>query len=220
MNSAAELKTALAIRPGKPAIIDGIEIIESEAEPNLVQISEADGFFLNPRVANDFRVRATIYERLKHARAALPQGYAFMVFEGFRPRSRQLVLWDNVMTRLRTEYPELDGDALSELATRWVSSPHGFGSGHQAGAAVDITLCTDRGDELFMGTAVQEFGPLTATEAPGLDPQVKARRFMLRRALEANGVVNYPDEWWHFSYGDRLWAEVTGRNSAFFAPIA
>jgi len=32
-------------------------------------------------------------------------------------------------------------------------------------------------------------------------------------------MINYPDEWWHFSYRDRLWAEVTGRNGAFFVPI-
>jgi len=32
-------------------------------------------------------------------------------------------------------------------------------------------------------------------------------------------MINYPDEWWHFSYGDRLWAEITDRKEAFFAPI-
>jgi D-alanyl-D-alanine dipeptidase len=37
--------------------------------------------------------------------------------------------------------------------------------------------------------------------------------------MQSVGMINYPDEWWHFSYGDRLWAEVTNRDAAFFAPI-
>ena len=38
--------------------------------------------------------------------------------------------------------------------------------------------------------------------------------------LAKYGLAKYPDEWWHFSYGDRLyWAEVTGPTLAFFAPI-
>jgi hypothetical protein len=24
--------------------------------------------------------------------------------------------------------------------------------------------------------------------------------------MQAHGFVNYPTEWWHFSYGDRYWA--------------
>jgi D-alanyl-D-alanine dipeptidase len=28
--------------------------------------------------------------------------------------------------------------------------------------------------------------------------------------LTAVGMVNYPTEWWHWSYGDRYWALRTG----------
>jgi D-alanyl-D-alanine dipeptidase len=37
--------------------------------------------------------------------------------------------------------------------------------------------------------------------------------------MEGAGLVNYPSEWWHYSYGDRLWAELTGSPVAFFAPL-
>ena len=48
---------------------------------------------------------------------------------------------------------------------------------------------------------------------------IRKNRNILITALAKYELVNYPDEWWHFSYGDRLWAEVTGRTQAFFAPI-
>jgi len=197
----------------------GINVIESETPPDLVTVTQDDGFFINTRFASDFRIRKAVYDRLKAARAALPAGYAFMVFEAFRPRSRQFELWNDVCARLRAEHPDIDGDALTELASHWVSNPHGFGSGHQAAAAVDITLCTVAGEELDMGTAVQEFNGRTLTAANDIPPDVKGRRLLLKNTLEGQGIVNYPDEWWHFSFGDRLWAEVTGCTSAFYAPI-
>jgi D-alanyl-D-alanine dipeptidase len=37
--------------------------------------------------------------------------------------------------------------------------------------------------------------------------------------LAAAGLVNYPGAWWHWSYGDRYWALLTGAGSAPFGPI-
>jgi zinc D-Ala-D-Ala dipeptidase len=31
--------------------------------------------------------------------------------------------------------------------------------------------------------------------------------------------VNYPTEWWHWSYGDSYWALTTGAPAAIYGPI-
>ena len=41
----------------------------------------------------------------------------------------------------------------------------------------------------------------------------------LVRALTSAGLVNYPTEWWHWSYGDRYWAHVTGSPHALFGAV-
>jgi hypothetical protein len=33
------------------------------------------------------------------------------------------------------------------------------------------------------------------------------------------GMLNYPTEWWHWSYGDRYWAHATGADTALYGPI-
>jgi D-alanyl-D-alanine dipeptidase len=33
-------------------------------------------------------------------------------------------------------------------------------------------------------------------------------------------LVNYPTEWWHWSYGDRYWALMTGAPAALYGPVA
>jgi len=36
--------------------------------------------------------------------------------------------------------------------------------------------------------------------------------------MAAAGFVNYPSEWWHWSYGDRYWAFTTGPSHARYGP--
>jgi len=40
----------------------------------------------------------------------------------------------------------------------------------------------------------------------------------LGRALTAEGFVNYPTEWWRWSFGDRYWALLTGAANACYGP--
>ena len=38
-------------------------------------------------------------------------------------------------------------------------------------------------------------------------------------ALQAVGFVNYPTEYWHWSYGDRYWAYQKGQPAAIYGFI-
>jgi D-alanyl-D-alanine dipeptidase len=41
---------------------------------------------------------------------------------------------------------------------------------------------------------------------------------VLATALGGAGLVNYPTEWWHWSYGDRYWALLAGSAQAVYGP--
>jgi D-alanyl-D-alanine dipeptidase len=30
------------------------------------------------------------------------------------------------------------------------------------------------------------------------------------------GFASHPDEWWHYSYGDQMWAALTGAEAAHY----
>ena len=34
--------------------------------------------------------------------------------------------------------------------------------------------------------------------------------------MENAGFKNYPNEWWHFCYGDRMWAAYSKRKDCFY----
>jgi D-alanyl-D-alanine dipeptidase len=93
---------------------------------------------------------------------------------------------------------------------------------HVSGAAIDLTLCHEDGAELDMGTPVnaspEDSNDACYFSAP-VSPTARHHREILAAALGAAGLVNYPTEWWHWSYGDRYWALHTGHTHALYAPV-
>jgi D-alanyl-D-alanine dipeptidase len=195
-----------------------IHVEERENPVDLVLLEETERIFLNDRVADDWRIRRVVRDKIVQCSHTLPDGLCLMIFEAFRSRARQQELWTPVYAGISAKHPNWTKDAIYQETSRWVSPPDGLGSGHQAGAAIDVTLAHADRRELDMGTSMQEFAFATPT-ASDVPDGVRRNRDLLVQALQSAGLVNYPDEWWHFSYGDRLWAEVTKRDHAFFAPI-
>ncbi|MFH8487133.1 mycothiol transferase [Streptomyces longisporoflavus] len=61
------------------------------------------------------------------------------------------------------------------------------------------------------------FGSATHPDAANITVEARRNRTILGAALEEAGLVNYPTEWWHWSYGDRYWALATGASHALYA---
>ncbi|PBC70144.1 D-alanyl-D-alanine dipeptidase [Streptomyces sp. TLI_235] len=175
--------------------------------------ADADGSFAH--------VRREVAERLADAAALLPSDLRFRFVEGYRPPALQRTYFTAYRDRLRALHPDMPDGELDLAASRYVSPPHV--APHSAGAAIDLTLCTADGTELPMGTAVnaspEESRLRCYTAAPDIDRASRANRDAMGRALSAAGFVNYPTEWWHWSYGDRYWAMATGRGEAVYGPV-
>lgn len=166
-------------------------------------------------------VRAGLAERLRSAHLALPPGIGLRVVEGYRSPADQQAIITAYAAELCAARPGLSAAELTVLTSRFVApldvAPH------VAGAAVDLTLVDACGDELDLGT------PIDATPeqsdgrcyfaADGIGADARAHRGLLARVLGDAGLVNYPTEWWHWSYGDRYWALITGAANALYGPV-
>ncbi|WP_392960148.1 M15 family metallopeptidase [Streptomyces sp. LN245] len=53
----------------------------------------------------------------------------------------------------------------------------------------------------------------------GLSGRARRHRDILARAMDGAGFVNYPTEWWHWSYGDRYWALISKADRAVYGPV-
>lgn len=199
---------------------DSVRLLGEDSEPEIVTIKKADGFFLNHKFSDDFRIRKSVYDMMNRARARLPGNYSFMIYEAYRPLERQIALWDMAMAQVQREYPKATKKQRRDMAETFVADPYnGIGSGHQACCAIDVSLCDKNGREYDMGTQCQEISPMSPTASEEISDEAKKNRCILVEALEAEGLVNYPSEWWHFSYGDHQWAFLLGKVEAFYGPL-
>ena len=170
--------------------------------------------------APDVLVRQGLALRLVQARDALPSGVDLRVIEGHRSIADQNAIIERYTDELRELHPSADAVELDRLSSRFVA-PLAVAP-HVAGAAVDLTLVDSRGDELWMGTEVDA----TPEQSDGacffsaeVDAEARRNRTVLAAALSGAGLVNYPTEWWHWSYGDRYWALLTGAGHALYGPV-
>jgi D-alanyl-D-alanine dipeptidase len=162
-------------------------------------------------------VRSGLFDRLVQAQRDLPAGLHLLLVEGYRPPDLQRSQFEAYSARLAAANPRWGTAVVRREASRFISPPEV--APHCTGGAIDLTLCTDDGDELDLGTAVNA-SPLDSadrcyTAAPDITPTASANRVMLASALTSAGLVNYPTEWWHWSYGDRYWAYTVSRDSHY-----
>ncbi|MFF8477162.1 MULTISPECIES: M15 family metallopeptidase [unclassified Streptomyces] len=167
-------------------------------------------------------LRRGVVDRLQLAQRLLPSGFRLLIVEGYRPLSLQRAYFEEYAASLRNAHPDWPDSRIHEAASRYVSPPRI--APHSAGAAVDLTLADHDGNEVDMGTRMnaspEESDGACYTHAAAVGPSARAHRETLCRAMSAAGFVNYPTEWWHFSYGDRYWAFDTDRAAALYGPRA
>lgn len=167
------------------------------------------------------RLRQPVLERLRAAAAALPDDVRLVLVEGYRPPALQREYFEEYADELRTTRPGLTPDEVHRLASRYISPPEV--APHCAGAAVDVTLFGADGVELDLGTPVnatpEESDGRIYTAHPDVVGEPRRLRDLLGKVLTDAGFVNYPTEWWHWSYGDRYWAQATGAPEALFDAI-
>ena len=200
--------------------VSAIEV-RDDGEPLVPLASGAAAAGLVVEQRADVRVRHDVAQRLSRAAARLPEGVSLKVVEGHRGASAQSRIVAEYTATLRERFPAASHDELLRLSSRFVA-PLGVAP-HVAGAAVDVKLVDVDGRELDMGT------PLDATPeqsrgacyfaASNISGEARRNRAMLAAVLCSEGMVNYPTEWWHWSYGDRYWAVISGAEHALYGPV-
>ncbi len=196
------------------------DVRETENPPLLIE-EDYEHLFVNTYSCEYFLLRKKIYEMLTEAKKHLPEGFYFKAFELYRPLKSQIYYWECILKELEEKFPNLSEEALKEKANIFIANPYKQGSGHQTGAALDVTLCDKKGNELDMGTKWREFNEKTTTfsQSPLLTETQRKNRKILYDAMIIAGFVNYFEEWWHYSYGDIEWAVITHIGKTLYAPL-
>jgi D-alanyl-D-alanine dipeptidase len=160
-----------------------------------------------------------VLDRLVVAASKLPSGVRLCIEEGYRPVALQRRLFDDYVSALRARLGPLPEELLLEEASRYVACADGVPP-HATGGAVDVTLWSSGGQELDMGSTSDDTplanGSRNYTSSNAVSRAARDHRAVLTDAMARAGFVNYPAEWWHWSYGDQYWAFQSSRPYAIY----
>jgi zinc D-Ala-D-Ala dipeptidase len=230
------------VDPGEPLLPLPSPLLRLEPHP-YAQLGAPYGAEACP-----FRLRQGVIERLLAAQAALQRNHpqwCLAIFDAWRPLRVQAFMVEHAIAELCREraidpeqQPEAYRQVLADVGRFW-APPNPDPTApppHSTGAAVDLTLAcrVDQGPAtlLEMGSQIDAIGAVSEPDHFGdrarLCPDAELRatyliwhghRQVLRQAMEGAGFVQHPNEWWHFSWGDQLWAWRSGAPQACYGRV-
>lgn len=154
-------------------------------------------------------VRSSVLGRLEAVVEELPVPWGLHIFDAWRPLQLQAELYAAAYGD-----PGLPEGYISEPLPDPATPPP-----HLTGGTVDVTLTFD-GRPLGLGTGFDDFTPAAATAHFEMTPgPVRDLRRALYWIMRESGFAVLHCEWWHFEFGTRRWAGLTG-GQPMYGPAA
>lgn len=185
-----------------------------------------------------FYLRQTVLDRLNTAQTGLQSihpGWKIQVFDAYRPIAvqqfmvdytfQELVQAQNLKAEQLTE-PQRQ-EILAQVYEFWaVPNPDpAMPPPHSTGAAIDVTLVNEDGQPVDMGSPIDEVSPRSYPNHFAESAQPNAQIFdrhrqVLNQVMTEAGFQRHPNEWWHFCFGDQMWAWLTNQQNPVAHTIA
>jgi zinc D-Ala-D-Ala dipeptidase len=183
-----------------------------------------------------YYLRQGVLERLLQAQHFLQIEYPnwrIQIFDAYRPIAVQQFMVDYTLAQTAQvkglHLPELNKkqrqEILEEVYEFWAvpNVNPAMPPPHSTGAAVDVTLVDGNGEAIAMGSPIDEMSPRSYPnyfrDSPS-DRIFHQNRQILKRAMIQAEFQQHPTEWWHYSYGDQLWAWLNNQKHSEAIAIA
>ena len=169
-------------------------------------------------------LRQGVLRALLEAQLILKKRYPqwkIRIYDAYRPVGVQQYMVNYTYSSL-VEGLELDERQLSDLQRQnlwskvyqlWAAPSLNKNTPppHSTGAAVDVTIVNDEGKPLDMGGDIDELSERSHPDYYLSDEDGEGQRYhfnrqLLFRVMTQAGFCQHPEEWWHFSFGDQMWA--------------
>lgn len=175
--------------------------------------------------ASPFWLRRRVVEKLLQAQdylQTLQPGWRLQIYDGYRPNRVQAFMVDYTYAQLARQYPDQPAAKLwAQVYQVWAvpSEDPLTPPPHSTGAAVDVTLLDGQGQPVAMGSPIDELSPRSHPDYYPPDSLYGRHRRLLQQVMMQAGFVRHPEEWWHFSWGDQLWAWLSGVGMACYGRV-
>ena len=162
------------------------------------------------------------------------KNYSLILYDSWRPIEVQYYMFYlafesecekrglNIHPNEFNSYPEI----IKKVEKFWAfpSFDEKFPPPHSTGGAIDLSIVDSSGKLIDMGCEIDKMDD-SAFPAFYKDRNSKEstiwddRRNLLKKVMLEFEFVQHPNEWWHFSYGDQLWAWTNQNENAIYGKI-
>lgn len=180
-----------------------------------------------PSFMDDYQylVREDVIEKIARISQRLhAQNKTLIIRSAWRSFEHQQLLWETKFIsfgRMQRMYPKKPSEEIEEMVGHFIAPPRE--SMHTTGGAIDALIYDAVQD------CVMDFGTNTGLEIklskqcypyhPGIGPEAKKNRALLIGLFEDEGFVCDLKEYWHFDYGDVMWAIGKEKEYAIYGSI-
>ncbi len=166
-----------------------------------------------------FYLRQGVIDRLLIAQRTLQKNHPnwqIQIFDAYRPVAVQQFMVDytflevaqtqNLMPENLSD--EQHQDLLQQVYQFWAvpNLDPATPPPHSTGAAIDVTLIDETGTAIDMGSPIDEISERSFPNHFAEGSTFAQHRQILNHAMTTAGFRRHWNEWWHFSYGDQIWA--------------
>jgi zinc D-Ala-D-Ala dipeptidase len=181
-----------------------------------------------------YYLRSGVLDRLHQAQQFLAQlrpGYRLQIFDAYRPVEVQQYMVNYTFQQV-CQAQQISQPTATAAAAIWqqvyqiwavpsfeLSTP----PPHSTGAAIDLSIIDAEQQPLNMGSPIDEMSDRSQPNYFQHQPAGQLfhqNRELLRQVMATAGFERHPGEWWHFSWGDQLWAWISQQNNPMLSAVA
>lgn len=187
-----------------------------------------------------YHLRQGVVDRLLLAQEYLQTqqpGWRLAIFDGYRPVAVQKFMVDYTFGEIvqakgwqREGLTPVQEESLWELVHQIWAVPNqnpATPPPHSTGGAVDLALADTTGAIVNFGSPIDEISERSHPDHYQQDHYQQGsrgqayhqRRLLLKAVMGEAGFQRHPGEWWHFCYGDQMWAWLAEATTAIYGRV-
>lgn len=162
-------------------------------------------------------VRSEVLSRLLRAADSLGGKYKLVLRAGHRPVEVQKRLLELCIQDYKEDNPGVSDEAALDHARTFVDDPSLTLPSHCGGGAVDVELYdVSKRSLVDFGSPRDLDDEISYLHSNKITSKQKENRTLLLKTMLNAGFASCYSEWWHFSYGDKVWAWFYGKEHSLY----